>query len=66
MTGIERAIEAAGGEAALGELLGVSQQAVSKMKRRGFVPLHRVGQIVAAFRIAREDLIDPAIREALK
>lgn len=65
MTGIEKAIAAAGSEQALGEMLGVSQQAVSKMKRRGFVPLSRVDQIVNVMRIAREELIDPKLKEAL-
>lgn len=66
MTGIEKAIERAGGEAALGEMLGVTQQAVNKMKRRGFVPLSRVQQIADAFGIARSELLDPAIVETVK
>jgi hypothetical protein len=66
MTGIEKAIEAAGGQAALGDMLGVTQQAVGRMKKRGYVPLDRVDQIVNTFRIARSELVDPRMVEALK
>lgn len=38
MTGIERAIAAAGSQTALAELLQVGQPAVSKWKARGYAP----------------------------
>ena len=65
MTGIEKAIEAAGSEAKLGELLGCSQQAVNKMRKRGFVPPTRADQIAAMMKIDRVELIDPALRAAV-
>lgn len=61
MTGIERAIEVAGGEAALASLLGVSQQAVNKMKRRGYCSAARAEQIANHFPVEVRDLIDPAL-----
>ena len=64
--GIERAIAAAGSEAALGELLGVTQQAVNRMKKRGYAPRDRVEQIANAFGIPRADLIDPALKGLLE
>ena len=66
MTGIQKAIAAAGSEAKLADMLGVTQQAVNKMKKRGYVPLSRVDQITSAFRVDRAELIDPALQEALK
>lgn len=66
MTGIDKAIAAAGSEAKLGYMLGVTQQAVNKMKKRGFVPLSRVDQITNAFRIGRDELIDPRLRDAVR
>lgn len=66
MTGIERAIEVAGGEKALGELLGVSQQAINKMKRRGYVTLQRAEQIANNFPIAVDQLVDPEVVRVMK
>lgn len=61
MTGIERAIETAGGEAQLGEKLGVTQQAVNKMKHKGFAPQERAAQIAELTGVAVRDLLDPKI-----
>lgn len=61
MTGIEKAIEAAGSETALGEVLGVSQQAVNKWKVQGYVPQGRVEQLSRMYEIPRDDLLDPQI-----
>ena len=65
MTGIEQAIELAGSVGKLAEMLGCSQQAVSKMKRKGHVSPGRADQITAAMKIERERLIDPALRAAV-
>lgn len=66
MSGIDRIIAAAGGQTALAEVLGVSQQAVSKWQKRGFVPADRVDQLANAFAVEREALIDPALRALIK
>lgn len=65
MTGIEQAIEIAGSESKLAALLGCSQQAINKMKRRGYVPPTRADQIAAMMKIDRTALIDPALRAAV-
>lgn len=65
MTGIEQAIANAGSESKLAELLGCSQQAVNKMKKRGHVPPPRADQIAAMMKIDRVLLIDPALRAAV-
>lgn len=64
--GIERAILIAGSEAALAYLIGVSQQAVNKMKVKGFAPLSRAEQIAAACNIPKRELLDPALLAALE
>lgn len=62
MTGIERAIAEAGSETALGEQLGVSQQAVNKMKQRGFFPTDRARQVHGLYPdIPMRTLIDPEL-----
>ena len=59
MTGIDKAVQAAGSKSALAALLGISQQAVSKMQRRGFCPIKRAEQIAAAFPIPVDELLNP-------
>lgn len=66
MTGIDKAIAAAGSEQALADMLGCTQQAVNKMKRNGYAPKGRVDQIANGFGIPREELIDPKLRELVK
>ena len=60
-TGIAEAIRAAGGQEALGESLGVSQQVVSTWHKRGWVPLARVEQIARRYSIDRLRLMDPKV-----
>ena len=59
VTGIDKVIEAAGGQTALAEVLGVSQQAISKWQKRGYVPAERVDQLANSYRVDRTELIDP-------
>lgn len=66
MTGIDKVIEAAGGQPALAEVLGVTQQAVSLWKQRGFPPAARVDQLATNFNVPREELIDPAVLKLVK
>lgn len=58
-TGIEIAIEAAGGQVKMAEALGVTQQAVSIWLQRGFAPLKRLVEIEAMFGVPRSKLINP-------
>lgn len=59
MRGIDKIIDAAGGQTALADVLGVSQQAVAKWAKRGYVPGPRVDQLANAFNVDRTELIDP-------
>ena len=66
MTGIEKAIEKAGGVTALADFLGVSRQAVHQWKEQGFVPTHRVVEIETEYGVDRRELIDPNLRDLLE
>jgi len=65
MTGIQKAITIAGSQKALGDHLGVSQQAVSEWEKRGYVPVERIVEIEAEFGVERAELIDPRLRDLL-
>lgn len=66
-SGIERAIAAAGSETLLAEQLDITQQAVNKLKQRGFASLARARQINHRYpSIAVLDLIDPDLVQELK
>lgn len=60
-TGIAAAVSAAGNQITLGQQLGVSQQAINKWCKQGWVPLKRAGQIEALYNIARARLANPKI-----
>jgi len=57
-TGIDRAIEAAGGATALAKLLKVSHQVVYFWQRRGWVPSERALQIEARLKVPRAKLVN--------
>lgn len=65
-TGIAQAIVAAGGQIALAEALGVSQQAVSSWSTAGYVPLARAREIEQLFGTPRAQLINPRIAAVVK
>jgi DNA-binding transcriptional regulator YdaS (Cro superfamily) len=56
MTGIERAIQALGGQAALAAACGVTQPAVSRWVRQGYVPRRRWTLVAYATGVGVEDL----------
>ena len=56
-------VHKAGSQSALAEQLGVSQQAISKWLRRGYVPVKRVLECEATFGIPRVRLINPRLRD---
>ena len=60
-SGIQQACDKLGGQVALSEGLGVTQQAVSRWVRQGFAPRWRVSQINELTGIAARDLCDPAL-----
>ena len=55
-----------GSQRALGEMLGVSQAAVSKWERRGYLPLDRAGEIEGLLGIPRRHIANPRIVDALE
>jgi len=59
VSGIADAVMIAGGQSKLAQTLGVSQQAVSKWVRRGWVPLRRAGEIEQRFKVNRARLANP-------
>lgn len=63
--GIDTAVALAGSQAKLADQLGVSQQAVMKWAKRGFVPLPRAREIEALLGIPRNSLIDPKVLDLL-
>lgn len=59
MTGIEKAVAAAGGQSALAKVLGVTRQSVQQWVTRGYPPNGRVVEISVQYAIPREELLDP-------
>ena len=65
-SGIARVIEMAGSQDALASQLGVSQQAVQKWAKRGYVPPGRVVEIEAQYGVPRRDLIDRRLADLVE
>lgn len=61
--GIRRAIFLAGSQEALAERLGISQQAVNKWLKQGYVPLRRSLELETLFGIPRRATIKRELRE---
>lgn len=49
----------------LGEKLGVSQAAVSKWYKRGYMPMSRAIEVEALYGIPRQKTMDPRVVQAL-
>jgi len=58
-TGIADAIVSAGGQGALARKVGVSQQAVSRWVKRGWVPVTHIVKVEEMFGVSRARLINP-------
>lgn len=67
MTGIERAVEMAGGQGPLGASLSppVSQQAISKWLTRGWLPADRAVEVERIYNIDARTLLSPALVKVL-
>jgi DNA-binding transcriptional regulator YdaS (Cro superfamily) len=61
-TGIARAIERAGSQAAMAAELGVTQQSVSEWVKAGYVPAGRAVAIESLYGVPRIDLVAPKLR----
>jgi len=64
-TGIDRAIEAAGGATALAKLLKVSHQVVYYWQKRGWVPVDRALQIEARLKVPRAKLVNAKLAKLI-
>jgi DNA-binding transcriptional regulator YdaS (Cro superfamily) len=60
-SGIESACDAAGNQTRLAEALGVSQQAVSRWRRQGWVPLARAREIETLTGVHRASIMNPRV-----
>lgn len=60
-TGIARAVATAGGQEALADMLGCTQQAVSTWVVRGFAPPKRARAIAEITGLPARELCDPAL-----
>lgn len=65
-SGVQRAIQKAGGQEPLGEACGVSQQAVSLWLQQGYVPWERVRKVSEMTGIPRRELCDPRLVDLLQ
>lgn len=65
-SGIQRAVDAAGSQAALANQLEVSQQFIHKSVRKGYLPLDRAQAVSAIYGIDLADLVRPDIANAMR
>lgn len=61
VTGIQQAINTAGGQVKLAQALGVTQQAISIWLSRGYAPVERAVEIEHQFGVPRATMIDPRL-----
>ena len=66
MTGIDKAVEIAGGQVALATKIGVTQQAISEWVGFGYVPDGRIDDVLNAVdkncaKIKPRDLLEPKL-----
>jgi DNA-binding transcriptional regulator YdaS (Cro superfamily) len=66
ISGIEQAVATVGSQENLAQQLGVTQQAVSLWRKRGWVPPHRAPEIEHITGVHRHTLIKPRLRELLE
>lgn len=65
MTGVERAIEALGGQQALADACGVTQPAVSRWKAQGWVPAKHWHAIEVATGMRAREIAHPELRQMI-
>lgn len=63
--GVDLAVQMAGSQAKLAAKVGVTQQAVMKWVKRGYVPLPRAREIEALLGVPRNSLVDPKVLDVL-
>lgn len=60
--GIYAAVRAAGSQTALADRIGVTQQAINKWVRLGWVPMSRAVEIEKTFGVPCRDLVSPKLK----
>lgn len=65
MSGIDKAVSAAGGRSELADTLGVSVQAIYLWVKRGWVPPARAIELEQRYGIPRVDLVKPSLAALL-
>ncbi len=65
MTGIQKCITIAGSQKKVADFLGVTQQAVSEMEKKGYVPEVHVVGLSAEYGVPKKELINPRLRALL-
>jgi len=65
-TGIEEAIRIAGGQSAMADAEGVTQQAVSGWRKQGYAPRKRAEGIAERTGVPVDRLVDPRIAKLFR
>jgi hypothetical protein len=65
VSGIDRAIAAAGSQAKIAADLGVKQQAVSIWKAKGFAPVKRAVEMEHLYGVPRVSMVSPKLLSVL-
>lgn len=63
VNGVQQAALAAGSQRALANVLGVTDQAVHKWIKQGWVPMRRAQEIEALFGVSRGATLNPRIKD---
>lgn len=66
LPGIFKAVKAAGSQTALADAMGVSQQAINKWVKKGWVPVDRAIEIEGLYGIPRRELVSSKLRDLLE
>lgn len=64
--GIFKAVKAAGSQTALADAMGVTQQAINKWVKKGWVPVDRAIEIEGIYGIPRRELVSQKLRDLLE
>ena len=63
LTGLARAVEAAGSISALARALGIAHQVANRWVRRGYVPAARALELEVLYGVPAKDLVKPSLLE---
>ncbi|MFL6728085.1 MAG: YdaS family helix-turn-helix protein [Sphingomicrobium sp.] len=66
MSGVQQAIDKAGGKKPLADLFGVTEQAINRFLTKGYFPLERARQVADVYGIPLADMVRDDIALALR